>query len=66
MVISRVTHGSYIWKPGSRSVTLSSQLILPASTNCASAATVNALPVEPVGKIVFASTRSGLPSLRTP
>ena len=31
-----------------------------------SAATVKALPVEPVGKIVSASTRSGEPSRLTP
>ena len=62
MVISRVTHGSYIWNPGMWSMTLSSQPILPWSTRMASAAVVIALPVEPVGKIVSASTRSGAPS----
>jgi hypothetical protein len=48
------------------SMTLSSQRILPSSTSTASAAAVIALPVEPVGKIVSASTFSGDPSLRTP
>ena len=46
------------------SMTLSSQLILPWSTRMASAAAVNALPVEPVGKIVSASTGRGAPRSR--
>ena len=66
MVISRVTQGSYIWKPGRWSMTLSSQPIFFSSTRTASAAVVTALPVEPVGKMVSASTGSGEPSLRTP
>ena len=63
MVISRVTQESYIWKPGRRSITWSSQEILPASTRVASAATVNALPVDPVSKMVSTSTASGAPQL---
>jgi hypothetical protein len=47
-------------------MTLSSQPIFPWSTRIPSAATVTALPVEPVGKIVSASTGSGLPSALTP
>ncbi len=66
MAISRVTQGSYIWKPGRRSMTLSSQPSFPSSTSTASTATVNALPVEPIGKMVSASTRSGAPSRRRP
>ena len=56
MVISRVTHGSHMRKSGMWSMTLSSHLILPASTSVASAALVKALPVDPVKKIVSAST----------
>ena len=45
-------------------------LVVPAdlacSTSVASAATVNALPVDPVAKMVSASTGAGSPSLRTP
>lgn len=65
-VISLVTHGSYMRNHGMWSMTLSSQSSLPSSTSTASAAAVIALPVEPVGKIVSASTRSGEPRRRTP
>ena len=65
-MISRVTHGSYILNHGMCSTTGSSQSMRPWSTSSAKAATVTALPVEPVGKIVSASTFSSSPSLRTP
>src|SRR5688572_12405599 len=48
------------------STTLSSHLSLPWSTSVAIAATVNALPVDPVAKIVSASTSALSPSCRTP
>src|SRR4051794_19454672 len=66
IVISRVTHGSHMRKSGMWSITLSSHLILPASTRVASAALVNALPVEPVKKTVSASTGCLVPMSRTP
>ncbi len=66
MVISRVTHGSHMRKSGMWSMTLSSHLIFPASTSVASAALVNALPVDPVKKIVSASTGWFVVISRTP
>src|SRR4051812_47097309 len=66
MVISRVTHGSHMRKSGMWSMTLSSHLSLPWSTRVASAATVNALPVEPVEKMVSGPTGRFVPTLRTP
>src|SRR3954470_731696 len=66
MVISRVTHGSHMRKSGMWSITLSSHLILPASTSVASAALVNALPVDPVKKMVLPSTGVFVPMSRTP
>src|SRR3954451_17487520 len=66
IVISRVTHGSHMRKSGMWSITLSSHLILPASTRVASAALVNALPVDPVKKIVSASTGWLVVMSRTP
>ena len=66
MVISRVTHGSHMRKSGMWSMTLSSQPILPWSTSVASAALVKALPVDPVKKIVSASTGRLVVMSRTP
>src|SRR6476646_6791203 len=53
-------------KSGMWSITLSSHLILPASTSVASAALVNALPVDPVKKMVSASTGWLVVISRTP
>ena len=53
-------------KSGMWSMTLSSHLILPSSTRVASAALVNALPVDPVKKIVSASTGWLVVMSRTP
>src|SRR5690348_3275611 len=66
IVISRVTHGSHMRKSGMWSMTLSSHLILPSSTSVASAALVKALPVDPVKKIVSASTSWFVVMSRTP
>src|SRR3569833_293845 len=66
IVISRVTHGSHMRKSGMWSITLSSHLILPASTSVASAALVKAFPVEPVKKMVSASTGWLVVMSRTP
>src|SRR5690242_12469625 len=66
IVISRVTHGSHMRKSGIWSITLSSHLILPSSTSVASAALVKALPVDPVKKIVSASTGWLVVMSRTP
>src|SRR3954452_5142657 len=66
IVISRVTHGSHMRKSGMWSMTLSSHLILPASTSVASAALVKAFPVEPVKKTVSASTGWLVVMSRTP
>ena len=60
-VISRVTHGSYIWNQGMCFVTGSSQSIWPRSTSTASAAVVKAFPTEPSWKIVSASTGASSP-----
>ena len=57
---------SHMRKSGMSSITLSSHLILPWSTSVASAALVNALPVEPVKKIVSASTGWLVVMSRTP
>ena len=44
IVISRVTHGSYISNPGSRSLILESQVISPSPTKAAT--TVEAIGLE--------------------
>ncbi len=66
MVISRVTQGSYMRKPGKWSMTGSSQPSLPSSTRIASAAAVKALVVEPIWNSVSASTGCAEPSARIP
>src|SRR3546814_15969165 len=66
MVISRVTHGSYMRNQGIWSITGSSHPILPWTTRMASAAAVIALPVEPVWKRVCASPGAVSPRLRGP
>src|SRR5689334_4913068 len=66
IVISRVTHESHMRKSAMWSITLSSHLIFPASTSVASAALVKALPVDPVKKMVSASTGWFVVMSRTP
>src|SRR6185503_12741484 len=66
IVISRVTHGSPMRKSGMWSITRSSHLILPSSTSVARAALVKAFPVDPVKKIVSASTGWLVVMSRTP
>ena len=65
-VSSRVTYGSYIWKPGVCSITASSHRSLPSSTSMASAAAVKALVLEAMRKSECGVTGAGSPSFRTP
>ncbi|MBK8058232.1 MAG: hypothetical protein IPK33_10205 [Gemmatimonadetes bacterium] len=63
---SRVAYGSYSWKPGRYVAGDASSETFFSSTSMAIDAAVNALDDEPIAKMVFSSTRSGLPNARTP
>ena len=64
--ISRVTYGSFIANQGSRSTTRSFHPSFPSSTSIARIAAVVALVLLATWNTVLVSTRSGLPSFRTP
>ena len=63
---SRVTHGSFIWKSASRSMTRSSHLNLPRSTIIAIVAARKPLVAEPIWKTVCVSTAAPPVLLRSP